>query len=389
MAFAEKPFENDDPLFPPHARVLEYLEEHAADVKLLIRFRQQVEKLDRDQEIWRMRIRDLDSGRIDVHEYDAVVVANGHYTIPSVPAIDGLAEWAKAYPNAVIHSKAYRRPEDYTDTKVLVIGNSASGLDIAYQVAQKASRPVVLSSRSASIFGSGPPPEWRKDVDEVVEFLPSATHKRAVRCRSGHIEEDIDTVIFCTGFYYSFPFLADFEPQIVTDGLRTRGVYRDLFHIEYPSLVFPVINLKVIPFPLAENQAAVTARIWSGRLSLPSKEAMQQWEAETVQSNGDGKYFHLKKFPGDCAQINWLYDWAKMAAPFPSLENNGEGRFGARWPEELVWLRSRFPEIKGAYAAKGERRETIKTVEELGFDFREWLETATEEDKAMFEKALC
>lgn len=389
MAYSDKPFADEDPLFPSHTRVLEYLEEYAGDVKPLIKFRQQVVDLRSEGKGWQMVVESCSTRDVECHQYDAVVVANGHYTVPSVPHIEGLRQWNEAYPGRIIHSKAYRKPEDYKDQKVLVIGNSASGLDIAYQVAQEARKPVVLSSRSASIFGSGPPPEWRQDVDEIVEFLPSATHDRAVRCHSGHVEEHIDTVIFCTGFFYSFPFMSDFKPPIITDGLRTRDVYRDLFHIEHPSLVFPVINLKVIPFPLAENQAAVTARVWSGRATLPSKKEMRAWEAETMQSNGDGKYFHLKKFPGDCAQINYLYDWASSASIDERLENDGQGKMGGRWGRDIVWLRSQFAAIKQAYLARGRDRVLVKTVEELGFGYDKWLDTASEVDKQMFENAGC
>lgn len=40
--------------------------------------------------------------------FDAVVVANGHYTVPYVPDIKGLDEFGKRNPGSVIHTKAYR-----------------------------------------------------------------------------------------------------------------------------------------------------------------------------------------------------------------------------------------------------------------------------------------
>jgi cation diffusion facilitator CzcD-associated flavoprotein CzcO len=45
--------------------------------------------------------------------FDAVVVANGHYTVPYVPAIEGLAEFEKSSPGSVIHTKAYRGRNAY------------------------------------------------------------------------------------------------------------------------------------------------------------------------------------------------------------------------------------------------------------------------------------
>lgn len=395
MAFSEQQFTADDPLFPPHARVLQYLEEYAAEVRHLIRLRHRVldlrldETSTSDQDIWRMEIEDLHTGQVEVHLYDAVVAANGHFVVPSVPLIQGLQDWSKTYPGAVIHSKAYRRPEDYKGQKVIVIGNSASGLDIAFQVAQQAQQPLLLSSRSASIFGVGASPPWRKDVPQCVEFLPSSTHDRAVKFEDGQIEEHIDQVIFCTGYFYSLPFVRDFLPPLITDGLRTLDVYRDLFHIKHSSLVLPVINQRVIPFPLAENQAAVVARVWSGRLQLPDQKEMRKWEADQIALHGNGKYFHLKPFPEDCAQINKLFRWAKLALQRPGLINNGQGKLGSAYDMYSVWLRSQFPAIKGAYIAKGEHRRDIKTIEALGFDFTKWLASATAEEQQMFTAAGC
>lgn len=395
MAFSAQQFKSEDPLFPPHKRVLEYLEDYAATVRDFIYLRHQVrdvrldERTTSDHDVWRVEIENLRTGDVRVHLYDAVVMANGHFVVPNVPRIDGLEEWDKAYPGAVIHSKAYRRPEDYKAQKVLVIGNSASGLDIAYQVSQHAQQPIIVSSRSASIFGAGSSPPWRQDEKQSVEFLPPSTHNRAVRFEGGHVEEGIDQVIFCTGYFYSIPAMKDFQPALITDGLRTQDVYRDLFHIHHPSLVLPVINQRVIPFPLAENQAALVARVWSGRLHLPDVKEMRRWEADQIALHGNGKYFHLKPFPEDCAQINDLFQWAKRATRRDDLPNQCQGVLGSAYDAPTVWLRSRFPAIKAAYIAKGEDRQSVKTVEELGFHFDEWLSGASEEDKEMFAAARC
>ena len=362
MAYSDKPFPDQSPLYPSHQEVLRYLEDYADDMKHLIQFKHQVRNVMLDQastsdhDVWRLEVEDLSSGKVSAALYDAVVIANGHYTIPNLPRINGIEEWNRTYPGSIIHSKAYRRPQDYSGKKVLVIGNSASGLDIAFQVSQKCKQPILLSSRSVSAFGSMPPAAWRRDVGEVVEFLPASVYDRAVKLRDGSIEKDIHAVIFATGYFYSYPFLSKLTPPIIADGLRTQDVYQHLFHIEHPSLVFPVINLKVVPFPLAENQAAVVARVWSGRLQLPSKETMREWEKETIQHKGNGKYFHLKKLHEDAAQINDLYRWARSAIRLPDLENDGQGKLGSRWGEREVWTRSKFPQIKAAYAARGDER---------------------------------
>ncbi|OQU96976.1 hypothetical protein CLAIMM_02981 [Cladophialophora immunda] len=396
MAFSDKPFPEEEPLFPSHEAVLRYLDDYADEVRGLIRFNTAVQDVrpiegrENGREKWDLTAQDLTTREVVRNVYDAVVVANGHYTVPYVPDIRGVADWNSAYPGTIIHSKAYRRPENYRDKKVVVIGNSASGLDIAAQIGKYCRKPVLLSSRSVSAFGVLPGGGYREDVDEIVEFLsPEHEMFRAVRFKSGRVEKDIDAVVFATGYFYSYPFLSSVLPPLVTDGFRARGTYQHLFSINHPTLAFPVINLKVIPFPLSQNQAAVVARVWSGRLDLPSTAEMRNWEQGTVDRKGDGKYFHVQKFPEDAAQINQLYAWALQAKKKDGLGNDGAGKLGTRWDQRQVWMRSRFPDIKAAYTERGEARTRVKIIEELGFDFAKWREQAEGKDLEMFERAGC
>lgn len=391
MPFADQPFPENEPLFPSHQAVLRYLEQYAEEVRHMVRFRTAVRDVsvrinqDTGREQWDLVAQDLRSKQTTNHVYDAVVVANGHYTVPYVPDIKGIANWNATYPGAIIHSKAYRKPEDFTGKKVLVVGNSASGLDIATQIGKYCQSPVFLSARSVSAFGTLPPAAWREDVDELVEFLPAIDGDRALKFKSGRIVNGIDAVVFATGYFYSFPFLSTLSPVLVTDGLRVRGLYQHLFDIEHPTLAFPVINLKVIPFPLSQNQAAVVARVWSGRLDLPSTAEMRQWEQDTIKEKGDGRYFHLKRFPEDAAQINELDAWARTARRREGLDDEGRGRLGMRWDDRQIWMRSRFPEIKGAYARRGAERIRVREMEELGFVFDEWRRDAEGKDLDMFQ----
>ena len=465
MAYPHTPFSDSLPLYPKHDDVLRYLEAYAEPIRHLVRFRTQVvdvRGLDHSADIsclaqkWRLRIKDLNTEISTEADYDAVIVANGHYTVPHVPNITGIAEWHKKYPNIIMHSKAYRRPEDFSGQKVIVVGNSASGLDIAGQLGPCVQQPVYLSSRSSSqLAPAGSGPAWRKDVAEIEEFVFSEGD-RAVRTKNGDVFGGFDAVIFATGYFYSFPFLsrksaspasssethspsgsaASFisasstEQQshqssstpasvllqnLTTSGLRTHDVYKHFLHINYPTLAFPLLNLKVVPFPLAENQAAVIARLWSGRLDLPSRESMRRWERDeeerlleahrlrpapdaviggSIASNKHNpevakpKYeggFHTLVYPEDAAQINTLYGWAASARPRDGLENDGVGKLGTRWDEEQVWLRKQFPNLKSAYTQLDDRRSNVTSVEELGdewkFGFEKWKEETSKEEK--------
>ena len=376
MAYSDKPFPADAPLFPKHGMVLQYLDEYAEDIKHLIHFQTQVidvrlmTQASRDQ--WEVTTLNLPSSETKISTYDAVVVATGHYTVPNVPDIKGVDRWNRSYPTRIIHSKAYRVPEAYRDKKVLVIGNSASGVDIAAQIGHFCKQPLLLCSRSVNPQFKQEVASWKEDVPEVAEFLDADTHERAVRFTDGRIEEYIDAVIFATGYFYSFPFLSSLKPELITHGFRILGTYQHILQIEHPTLTFPVMNLKVIPFPLAENQCAIIARLWSGRLALPPKEEMREWEKDTIRDRGDGKKFHVLQFPLDAETLNDLYMWAASATKGPGLENDGIGKLGKFWDEREVWMRSKFPDIKKAYVAHGAKRFNVRKAEELGFDYDRW-----------------
>lgn len=50
-----------------------------------------------------------------VERFDAVVVASGHYSVPYIPAVEGLEEVQGARPGSVLHSKHYRGRDAYRD----------------------------------------------------------------------------------------------------------------------------------------------------------------------------------------------------------------------------------------------------------------------------------
>lgn len=374
MRFSDKAFPSEAQLFPKHRTVKQYLEEYAEDVKSLIQFETQVSEVKLQNEAlstWSLTTKDLRTGTDRIHTYDAVVVASGHFTVPYVPDILGIQAWDTAYPGSISHSKFYDSPEPFRGKKVVVVGSSASGLDIGTQINEVSKGKLLVSQRSESYLAA--PPNGDKIIcPEIVEFLPSTTHDRGIKFADGRIEEHVESIVFCTGYFYSYPFLSSLNPPAVTDGWRTRNVFQQLFYIDHPTLVFPVLSQRVIPFPMAENHAAVFSRVWSARLTLPSKDEMKAWEASEVEAKGDGKAFHLLPFPMDADYLNYLYHWAEKANPRPGLSNNGQGKLGTLWGERERWMRSIFPDIRRAFVQRGNERNDIKTLTELGFDFEEW-----------------
>ena len=234
-----------------------------------------------------------------VETFDAVVVASGHFNVPYIPSVPGIRTWYEAYPDSISHSMFYRRPEEYTSKKLIVVGNSASGVDIAGQIATVCTLPLLQSQKSES-FLKPDKSSSKVEKPEIVEYI---LEKHQVRFTDGSIESDVDAVLYCTGYFYSFPFLNSPNPPLITAGEYVENLYQHVFYRPQPTLAFVALNQKIIPFPVAEAQCAVIARLWSGRLSLPSESEMVDWERRTLEDTGGGRNFHVLKFPKDADYI--------------------------------------------------------------------------------------
>src|SRR3569833_630074 len=354
MAYTDQAFADDAPIFPSRQMVQEYLVEYARDIRQLIRFSVRVKDVqlrgDRGKDAWDIYSESTVDGEPMLETFDAVVVANGHYDTMFIPEIQNIKAFHEAHPEIITHSKLYRRPDAFAGKKVVVVGNSASGLDIAQQISRVCKAPLLLSVRSPTppiiIESAG-----CLETAPIEEFL---VHERGVRFRDGRVETDIDAVVFCTGYLYSFPFFRDDQPWLLNDGRRINGLYLDLIHIDHPTLAFPGLPKKIVPFPLCESQAAVFARVWSNVLSLPSREAMKAWEETQARERSDDFFVYPKG--GDARYITEIHDWI--------MRNPGPGKEPPIWSDRRQLAREVHAEVKLRFDRTG---RCAKSLQELGF----------------------
>ncbi|KAL8760699.1 MAG: hypothetical protein Q9184_003122 [Pyrenodesmia sp. 2 TL-2023] len=357
------------PLFAGHESVLQYLNSYANDVRHLIKFKTQVYDIrletanDRDQ--WLVCTKDLVANKTKEVLYDAVVVASGHHYVPKVPDISGIRVWNQAYPDSITHSKYYRLPDSFTSKKVIIVGNCASGLDIGTQISTVSKLPLLNSQRSAAPEFQRPA-SWKKVMPEIAEFLSPLKAPRAVSFADGKIESDIDAIVFCTGYYYSFPFLSSVQPPISSTGERVDNIYKQLFSIPHPTLAFIGLPYKIVPFRTYEGQAAVVARVWSNRLPLPSEREMRDWESQRISEKGAGKKFHELTNQEDCRYHNDLVEWALQAEL-----GKGEERVPPKWSRQEQVARKNIAGMKKAFADLGEKRHGVRSLEDLNFTLQE------------------
>jgi cation diffusion facilitator CzcD-associated flavoprotein CzcO len=360
MGFSDPKFPSESLLFPIREDVQSYLVQYSQEIRQLIKFSTQVVKvLDTsatNRPNWELTSKSTITDISEVLDYDAIVVANGHYSVPFVPDVRGIDTFNKAYPSVITHSKAFRSPASFKDKKVIVVGSAASGLDIGTQISQVSQKPMLNSVRTSSPLKLGQ--ENKEEVPPIAEYI---VESRAVRFEDGRVEADIDAIVYCTGYLYSFLFFKALDPPLVDTGRRVRGLYKQLFNINHPTLAFTALSQKIIPFPVAEAQGSVIAKVWAGKLELPPAEEMREWERKRVEELGDGTAFHVLGYPKDAEYINKLHDWAKSAGG--AFKDSKEPPY---WTAEQRWVRDIYSDIRKKFVETGGK---ARTMEELGFHY--------------------
>jgi cation diffusion facilitator CzcD-associated flavoprotein CzcO len=94
---------------------MNYLNQLAKSENLLpwIRFLSLVTNVVFENDCWKVSVRDPKGTYTE--EFDAVVVATGHYAVPYVPDLPGLAELNHPKHIQLLHSSEYRHPEIFKD----------------------------------------------------------------------------------------------------------------------------------------------------------------------------------------------------------------------------------------------------------------------------------
>ncbi|KAM0559854.1 hypothetical protein ACHAPJ_003802 [Fusarium lateritium] len=292
----------------------------------LISFNTTVEKAEKIGTEWKVTLRKEGKERDYwwVEWFDAVVVASGHYSVPYIPSIEGLQAFEKSRPGSVIHSKHFRGRDLYKGKRVVVVGASVSGADIAFDLVNVAQQPVhaiTVGHNFNGYFG-----------DEAfnhpnIENHPSITKVsgRTVHLEDGSSIDNVDHIIFGTGYSWTLPFL----PAVPVRNNRVPDLYQHVVWRHDPTLLFIGAVQAGLTFKVFEWQAVYAARLLAGRGALPPVEEMQKWEEDRIKARGDGAKFALV-FP----------DFEDYFETLRRLAGEGDG-VGRRLPEfQREWFRA-------------------------------------------------
>jgi cation diffusion facilitator CzcD-associated flavoprotein CzcO len=327
--YGDFPMPDHYPRFPRHDQVSAYLQSYAQHIGLNdVEFDTEVISVSPlPDATWQVVTEQRSTGTRRSRRFRHVVVATGHHWNPSRAAIPG----ADSFPGRHIHSFDYSGPAEHVGGRALVVGFGNSAADIAVELSRLASKTFITLRRgihvvpkqmmgipideiaSAKWWARMPFEQQRRFIELLLRIIrgplssygiPEPDHRifssaltisdellsridhgditvkaaveridgSTVRFADGTSEE-VDTIISCTGYRISFPFLPDdcvFTPSGQV-GLYRRVVPPQQRGLYLAGLIRPVGSIT----RLVEGQARWIADLVAGVADLPPVEVMQ------------------------------------------------------------------------------------------------------------------
>jgi hypothetical protein len=320
--FAEHPMPDGTPDYPSRDAVGRYLEDYARRFGLLerIRFGAGVREARRlPGGGWEVE----PEGGGEPERFDGLVVANGHneeakWPEPAYPGSESFA-------GRQLHALDYTEGDEFRGQNVLVVGMGNSAMDIATDISLVARR-TFLSARHGTwvipkrLLGRpadqvikpwvavhvpwrlrqplsqfllrvtvGPPERYGLPAPTRGLFQDHPTITDTVLSRISHgelepkpgivslspggvrftdgSEEDVDAIVWCTGYRVSIPFL---DPSLVGEDPKELPLYKRIFHLGVRDLFFVgLMQSTGSAFPIVERQAQILAEHLAGDWALP------------------------------------------------------------------------------------------------------------------------
>jgi hypothetical protein len=325
MEYSDFPMPATYPDFPHHTQVAQYFDDYADrfDLRRRITFETGVEHAARDPAgVWSVT---LDTG--ETRAYDALLVANGHHWDPRWPE----PPFPGRFDGEQLHAHDYVEAGGFRDKRVLVVGIGNSAMDIAVESSHVAARTIVSSRRGAYIlpkymFGKpfdvvGVSPLtpllpfrvrqamvrviYKLAVGNVQDYgLPKPDHKLLeahptvsadflnrfahgelswkpkiaslegdrVRFADG-AEEQVDVIVWCTGYKVSLPF---FDEDFISAADNDLPLFRRVFKPGIDNLFFIALLQPLgATMPIAEAQGRWVAAYLRGEYHLPPVPEME------------------------------------------------------------------------------------------------------------------
>ncbi|KAL7033241.1 hypothetical protein ACKWTF_007513 [Chironomus riparius] len=265
MCFPDFPFPPQEKSFLPASDVLSYLKLYVDtfNVRSKIKFLHAVERVrPLIDNSWEVIVKNLITNMNETFIFDAILVCTGHFNVPHIPKFEG----QKTFRGRQIHSHQYRVPKTFHNERVLVIGGSSSGTDLAREISNDAN--LVLWSHHLKEHVD------LKAIKNNVTQKPDISRltENGVFFKDGTFEM-ITTVLYCTGYEFTFPFLS-IDCNLSCFENYVQPLYKHCININRPSMAIVGIIFNNCPFQTFDLQIRFYLKFLIGEKSLPSRELM-------------------------------------------------------------------------------------------------------------------
>ncbi|KAH8825230.1 hypothetical protein DL96DRAFT_1670406 [Flagelloscypha sp. PMI_526] len=281
------PTEKKEQPFPTIDQTFAYLTSFAKDMELDGKIRCGVEVLQAEELKeggWKVALQTSNDEHI-TELWDAVICCTGIHSTSWWPSTGGLDELRTL--GRAKHASEWmglQSAQALEGKKVLVLGNAASGNDIAAQLASVAPSPgfVYRSIRRPAFpgFPSLPDPNIQ-DVSPVRRYSSSPDSPTfTAELEDGTLIEDLDLVFAGTGYRAnpSYP-LMDPSPE----PWRIPSLHQHILYTPNPSLAFIGCIMCFTPFTISDLSSIWLALAWSGKITYPDLPIWEQDRLENVK----------------------------------------------------------------------------------------------------------
>ncbi|KAL4230829.1 hypothetical protein ACF0H5_011203 [Mactra antiquata] len=208
------------PSFPPRPVLLDYLlgrmKKCKKDPTQYIKFSTAVRfvKYNESEDNFTVTSTNLVDDKTVTEKFTHVVVAVGIFNSPNIPTFPGI----ESFGGRILHAHNFRDAGEFKDQRLLLIGASYSAEDIALQCCKYGAKNVICTWRTKPMGF-----KWPEGIEE--RPLVQRFDSNSAYFKDGTSAE-VDAVILCTGYLYTFPFMDENLRLKCTLSVYPEGLYK-------------------------------------------------------------------------------------------------------------------------------------------------------------------
>jgi len=262
--------------------------------------------------------------------FDYIIVASGHFSVPSQPTYPGIEN----FNGRIMHSHDFRDAVGFQGQKMLLIGNGYSAEDIALQCNKYGVKDITISYRSSPTGFKWP--EGVREIPQLDKYENGRFH-----FKDGS-SDSYEVLMFCTGYQHHFSFLTEDIRLNAKNYLFVEDLYKGIILNKNPQIIYIGMHDQYYTFTMFDIQGCYARDYILGKIEIGN-------EAErTADIEYWGEYFSKVKDGHD--EIDYQRDYVTDLLKYCDYPEHGH--------EKRAELLHRW---------KGERKENITTYRDKSY----------------------